>query len=123
MLRGLSDPHTGVLLRIQSEGRTFTKHKNKDQAYCAIKCKKKKEDWNYRGAAGEGGSFSENDQWWNSEQQHVRIGISNGKNNIRMESLKSIKSKRISDFSVSEDHIILGFSHEKNYFSQEQHLC
>lgn len=55
MLRGLSDPHTGVLLRIQSEGRTFTKHKNKEKAFYSIRCKeKKKEDWGYRGAAGEG---------------------------------------------------------------------
>lgn len=59
----------------------------------------KKEDWSYRGEAGEGGSFSENDQWWNSKQKHVRIGTFH-----RMESLKCIKSRRISSFSVSEDH-------------------
>lgn len=49
----------------------------------------KKEDWSYRGAAGEGGNFSENDQWWNSEQKHVRIGTSHGKYDIGMEGLKS----------------------------------
>lgn len=50
----------------------------------------KKEDWSYRGEAGEGGSFPENDQWWNSKQKHVRIGTFH-----RMESLKCIKSRRI----------------------------
>lgn len=42
MLRRLSDPHTGVLLEMQSEGRTFTKHKNKEKACYGIKCKKKR---------------------------------------------------------------------------------
>lgn len=90
--------------------------KTKTKHATALNASKKKEDWSYRGAAGEGGSFSENDQWWNSEQKHDTIGTTHGKNDIRMESLKSIKSKGISVFSVSEDHIILGFPHEKIIF-------
>lgn len=72
MLRGLSDPYTGVLLRIQSEGRTFTKHKNKDKARYGIRCKKKR-----------------------------RIGVTEGQQ-VKEEAFQRMISGRIASKSMSE---------------------